>query len=94
MAIDTAAKRRSVAGFRRRGSASVSPNLDQDQAWRQQVAHLYSGILVGGAVIPPDPEPEPEPFVWAKESAAADAPWSEESPVTNTWIEEDSLDVS
>ena len=38
MAIDTAEKRRSVAGL-------VTPNILQDSEWRRQVAGVYSGIV-------------------------------------------------
>jgi hypothetical protein len=46
MAIDTAEKRRSVAGvpFLPLG-VNVTPNLSKDQEWRQQAAWSYSGIL-------------------------------------------------
>lgn len=38
MAIDTAEKRRSVAGL-------VTPNILKNNEWRRQVAGLYSGIV-------------------------------------------------
>ena len=51
MAIDTAEKRRSVAGIAGfpMGPA-VTPNASPDQEWRQEVAWSYSGIL---ADLPP-----------------------------------------
>lgn len=51
MAINTAEKRRSVAGvpFLPLG-VNVTPNLSKDQEWRQQAAWSYSGIL---AATPP-----------------------------------------
>lgn len=50
MAIDTAEKRRSVAGI---GfflvGPGVTPNATKDQEWRQQAGWSYSGILAGAA---------------------------------------------
>lgn len=47
MAIDNAAKRRSVAGV---GfpliSPGLTPNVAKDTDWKQQVAHSYSGIIM------------------------------------------------
>ena len=52
MAIDTAEKRRSVAGIHLMAAGpGVTPNSDQDQEWRQQVGYGYSGILVAVAVV-------------------------------------------
>lgn len=52
MAIDTAEKRRSVAGipFFPLGPG-VTPNASPDQEWRQQVGWGYSGILAAEAVV-------------------------------------------
>ena len=51
MAIDTAEKRRDVAGIAAfpMGPA-VTPNASKDSEWRQQVAWGYSGIAAGEAV--------------------------------------------
>jgi hypothetical protein len=46
--IDTAAKRRSVAGVPFHPGLGVTPNALKDAAWRQQVAWSYSGIAAGG----------------------------------------------
>lgn len=46
MAIDTAEKRRSVAGTCfRYGAPGVTPNATHDQEWRQEAGFSYSGIL-------------------------------------------------
>lgn len=52
MAIDTAEKRKSVAGipFLPLG-VGVTPNASKDQEWRQQAAWSYSGILAGLPVV-------------------------------------------
>jgi hypothetical protein len=51
MAIDTAEKRRSVAGV---GlvifGPAVTPTVGKDQEWRQQSAWSYSGILAESPV--------------------------------------------
>lgn len=52
MAIDTAAKRRSVAGVPFHPGLGVTPNASKDQAWRQQAAWGYSGILADTVVAP------------------------------------------
>ena len=52
MAIDTAAKRRSVAHVARMWSgAGVTPDATPDQFWRQCVARVYAGILSGAQAI-------------------------------------------
>lgn len=54
MAIDTAAKRRSVAHIGRfYGGAGVTMDATPDQAWRQAVGRSYIGILSGE---PSEPE--------------------------------------
>jgi hypothetical protein len=51
VAIDTAAKRKSVAHIARFWSgAGVTPDATPDQAWRQAVGRSYIGILAGGFV--------------------------------------------
>ena len=51
MAIDSAAKRRSVAHIARKWSgAGVTPDATPDQTWRQAVARSYIGILAGSVV--------------------------------------------
>ena len=52
MAIDTAAKRRSVAGisFFIVGPG-VTPDATPDQFWRQSAGWSYCGILASGAAI-------------------------------------------
>lgn len=52
MAIDTAAKRRAAAGvpFLPLGPG-VTPDATKAQAWRQQVAWSYSGILAGAPAV-------------------------------------------
>ena len=54
MAIDTAAKRRSIAGvpFFMRGPG-VTPTATPDGTWRQTVCYNYSGIAVGAPIVPP-----------------------------------------
>lgn len=51
MAIDTAEKRKAVAGI---GFAyyltEVTPNASKDQEWRQEAANSYPGILAGAPV--------------------------------------------
>jgi hypothetical protein len=56
MAIDTAEKRRSVAGvgFWVFGPA-VTPNASKDAEWRQQAGWSYSGIAADVPVSSPDP---------------------------------------
>lgn len=45
MAIDTAEKRRSIAGIGgRRARPGVTPNAAKDAEWRQEVGRSYSGI--------------------------------------------------
>ena len=52
MAIDTAEKRRAVAGiaFIPLGP-NVTPNISKDVEWRQQVAWSYSGIAPDAPVV-------------------------------------------
>lgn len=50
MAIDTAEKRRSVAGINRLWGPGVTPNAAKDAEWRQQAGFGYSGIAAGEAV--------------------------------------------
>lgn len=58
MAIDSAAKRRSVAHIARRWSGvGVTPDATPDQFWRQSAARGYGGILAGEAVEPEGPAP-------------------------------------
>lgn len=46
MAIDTAEKRKSIAGLHLyAGGPGVTNNATKDQEWRQEVGYLYSGIL-------------------------------------------------
>lgn len=52
--IDTAEKRRSVAGINRLWGPGVTPNGSKDSEWRQQAGYGYSGISAG----------EPNPFTW------------------------------
>lgn len=48
MAIDTAEKRRAVAGVNRQWDGpSLTPNVAKDAEWRQQSGHSYSGIAAG-----------------------------------------------
>ena len=49
MAVDSAEKRRSVAGIQWTLIPSVTNNAAQDQEWRQEAGWSYSGILAGGA---------------------------------------------
>lgn len=49
MAIDSAAKRRSVAGLT--VGWGITPDAAALAAWRQTVAWSYSGILAGAAAI-------------------------------------------
>lgn len=49
--IDTAEKRRSVAGIPFWVGLGVTPNALKDAEWRQQVGWGYSGIPVGAAVV-------------------------------------------
>lgn len=52
MAIDTAAKRRSVAHIARRWSgAGVTPDATPDQFWRQCVGRGYGGILAAESAV-------------------------------------------
>jgi hypothetical protein len=52
MAIDSAEKRRAIAGI---PSVPFGPNVTPDatpgQAWRQEVAWSYPGILAGSPVV-------------------------------------------
>jgi hypothetical protein len=50
MAIDSAEKRRSVAGVPFFIFLGVTPNVAKDLEWRQQAAWGYSGIAVGEGV--------------------------------------------
>lgn len=51
MAIDTAEKRRSIAGIGgRRSRPGVTPNAAKDAEWRQEVGRSYSGIAASGIV--------------------------------------------
>ena len=56
MAIDSAEKRKSVAGVGQGYwiGPGVTPNSGQDQEWRQQVGYGYSGIAAasGVSVVP------------------------------------------
>ncbi len=45
MAIDTAEKRRSVAGITL--GSGVTPNVSKDIEWRQQAGWSYSGVAAG-----------------------------------------------
>ena len=69
MSIDTAEKRRSAfQTFHPRGFPTVTPNLNKDQEWRQEVFWSYSGILVSDSsgipvTISPQPVMEPYPLV-------------------------------
>lgn len=56
MAIDTAERRKSVAGIHGPWTGTgVTPNSGKDQEWRQEAGYGYPGILAGGAaVIPSD----------------------------------------
>ncbi len=49
MAIDTAEKRRCVAGIPL--GTGVTPNAVKDQEWRQEVGWGYCGILAAAAVV-------------------------------------------
>lgn len=50
MAIDTAEKRKSVAGVSGLyNNPSVTPNASKDSQWRQQVGQSFSGITTGGS---------------------------------------------
>lgn len=49
MAVDSAEKRRSVAGIQWTLIPSVTNSATQDQEWRQEAGWSYSGILAGGA---------------------------------------------
>lgn len=50
MAIDTAEKRRGVAGlYTGFYPVAVTPNASKDIEWRQQAGWGYSGIEVGGS---------------------------------------------
>lgn len=51
MAIDTAEKRRSVAGIPFWIGLGVTPNVAKDAEWRQQAGWGYSGIAAGGAPV-------------------------------------------
>lgn len=52
MAINTAEKRRAVAGIAAHPMGpAVTPTVGKDQEWRQQVAWGYSGILAGAPVV-------------------------------------------
>lgn len=66
MAVDTAEKRRSAYHiFHARGLPAVTPNLSQDQEWRQEALWGYSGILVtdqGGVPVTIAPQPTMEPY--------------------------------
>jgi hypothetical protein len=48
VAIDSAEKRKSVAGIGQWWFPSVFPNASLNQEWRQAVGHGYSGILAQG----------------------------------------------
>ena len=52
MAIDSAEKRRSVAGIPFFLGLGVTPNASQDQEWRQQADWSYSGILADVPSVP------------------------------------------
>lgn len=47
MAIDSAEKRRAVAGIDRIAGPGVTPNTAKDAEWRQQAGYGYSGIAAG-----------------------------------------------
>ena len=51
MAIDTREKRASLVGINYISGPSPTPNVAQDQEWRQEVGYSYSGILAGGAAV-------------------------------------------
>ena len=52
MAIDSAEKRRSILGLMIRvPGIGVTPDSSRDQEWRQEVAGLYSGILVSAPSV-------------------------------------------
>lgn len=55
MAIDTAAKRKSLAGVIGYiiGGPGVTNNATHNLAWRQQAGYGYSGIPASGAVAVP-----------------------------------------
>ena len=51
MAIDTAEKRKSIAGIHMRYSGpGVTNNSAKDQEWRQEAGYSYSGILASAPV--------------------------------------------
>lgn len=52
MAIDSAEKRRSIAGLPHL-IPGITPNASKDQEWRQESGWGYSGILAGNTPIPP-----------------------------------------
>lgn len=45
MAINTAEKRKSISGINKINGPGVTPNVSQDQEWRQESGFGYSGIL-------------------------------------------------
>lgn len=52
MAIDTAEKRRNIAGlYTGFHPVAVNPNASKDVEWRQQAGWGYSGILPGGTIV-------------------------------------------
>ena len=53
MAIDTAERRKSVAGIHGAWTGTgVTPNSGKDQEWRQEAGYGYPGILAGVADVP------------------------------------------
>lgn len=53
MAIDSAAKRKSISGIPGITAPGVTPDATPDQTWRQAAGWSYNGILAG---LPVDPE--------------------------------------
>ena len=58
MAVDTAEKRKAIAGIHMRYSGpGVTPNVLKDQEWRQEAGWGYNGILVATPAAPPPAVP-------------------------------------
>ena len=51
MAIDSREKRTSIVGINYISGPSPTPNVAQDQEWRQEVGYNYSGILASTPVV-------------------------------------------
>jgi hypothetical protein len=51
VAIDSAEKRKSVAGITLLWGPGVTPNVAKDAEWRQQAGYGYSGISAGAVVV-------------------------------------------